>query len=144
MDVNTSDGEWVSITDKHGGRSQQFPSRHVTAGRGRGTSHCRQSCSFTSVCVDRDSVLIRILMTHWLDGIQRSESRSERAVTARAVLSIHTKTCSYKIFYKAGEKKRQSWGILLVNTAAIRLAIWTTHRGESKANVLISLPSKIT
>lgn len=44
----------------------------LSAGCERGMPHCRQTCSFTSVCVGWGSILSRILMTHQLARIQRS------------------------------------------------------------------------
>lgn len=49
----------------------------------RGASYCRQTCSFTSVCVGGDGVLIRILMT-WrcLASIQRPACHRAAGVCA--------------------------------------------------------------
>lgn len=61
----------------------------------------RQTCSFTSVCVDWDGVLIRILMTHRLACIQWSVChRAARAAAAGAVLSIHSRISTYGISTK--------------------------------------------
>lgn len=100
VEVNTRDREEVQITDKYRGHSQQFPSRCVTAGSERETSHCRQTCSFTSVCVDRDGILIRILMTHPFAGIQLSVCVTEqescgglaRALNSHLDLQLSTKS----------------------------------------------------
>ena len=101
IDVNTWDCEEVWITDRYRGHTQWFPSRLVTAGSKGEASYCRQTCSFTSVCVD------------WAQlpdpnpndppTCKRSVvcvSKSRRFVAAQAVLSIQTQIYKYKISAK--------------------------------------------
>lgn len=149
-------GEKLEVDTWSSGSSSAIPlHKLLTAGCERGMPHCRQTCSFTSVRVGWDSVLIRILMN---PNVTEQESHSSSGCALNSHSDLHPpkplqrgnkpvcgdRTCQHNgqektVHWKEEQDPSKTLGLRLVNVFQLCLTINTNFEGQGSVSLILCI-----